>query len=70
VSSSVWQMHRSWALRAMLVLAATALLEAAVVWLAPRPVLWAALVAGTLPLTLVFFVAFPLIRRAGGKAAL
>jgi hypothetical protein len=68
MSSSAWQVHRFWVVRAALVLLVTALAEVAVVWLAPQPVLWAALVAGTLPLSLVCCVGLSLIRTAGGKS--
>lgn len=60
----MWQAHGFWAVRAALVLIVTAVAAALVVWLVPQPILWVALIAGTLPLSLVFLVALPLMRRA------
>jgi hypothetical protein len=67
MSSSVWQVHKVWVMRTVLVLLATVLAEVAVVWSLQQPIRWVGLVAGTLPLTLFFFVALPLIRSEGGK---
>ncbi|HWZ62698.1 MAG TPA: hypothetical protein VNX02_06730 [Steroidobacteraceae bacterium] len=64
----MWHAHRFWVIRVALVLLATGLAEMAVVWLAPQPRLWAVLVAGSLPLSLFFLVAVPLLRREGAKA--
>lgn len=55
--------HKSWLIRAALVLLATATIEIIVVWFAHQPLLWAALIAGSLPLTLFVFVAMPLLRE-------
>ena len=63
----MWQAHRFWVVRAMLVLIVTAMAEALVVWLLPQPITWVALIAGTLPLSMIFLVALPLLRREGGK---
>ena len=63
----MWQTHKFWVVRTALVLIVTALAEAVVVWLVPRPIFWVALVAGTLPLSMVFLVAFPLLRREPGN---
>lgn len=69
MSSSVWRVHRFWVIRAALVLLVTALAEVVVVWSMPQPIRWVAWVAGTLPLTMFFFVAFPLIRRDAGPSS-
>jgi hypothetical protein len=63
MSYSVWRVHKVWVLRTVLVLVATALAEVAVVWSLQQPIRWVGLVAGTLPFSLFFFVALPLIRR-------
>ena len=67
MNASVWQVHRSWVLPTMLVLVLTALAEVAIVWVLAQPARWVALIAGTLPVTLYFFVALPLIRKEGAK---
>jgi hypothetical protein len=62
------QIHKSWLTRAVLVLVATGLADGAVVWFAKRPILWAALIASSLPVTMVVFVAIPILlqrRRTG-----
>jgi hypothetical protein len=59
------QVHKSWVIRAVLVLAATVLAEVAVVSFLSRPLVWVALIAGSLPLTLYVFVAMPLLKRRG-----
>jgi hypothetical protein len=60
---TAWQVHKSWLIPAVLVLLLTCLADAAVVAFVPRPIFWALLIAGSLPLTMTFFVAFPLLRR-------
>jgi hypothetical protein len=64
----MWHAHKFWLVRAALVLAATCLAEMVVVWLVPQPRLWAVLIAGSLPLSMFFLVAVPLVRRAGTEA--
>jgi len=66
---TAFQTHKSWLIRAVLVLVATCLADAAVVWFAPRPILWAGLIAGSLPLTMLVFVAFPILREEGRKSS-
>jgi len=63
MNASVWQVHSFWVLRTALILVITALAEAALVFALPQPARWVALIAGTLPVTLYFFVALPLIRK-------
>jgi hypothetical protein len=63
MNPTTFQVHGSWLLRAALVLVATGLATAAVVWFAQRPLPWAALIPGTLPLSLYIFVAMPLLKQ-------
>jgi hypothetical protein len=65
---TAFQVHKSWFLPAAAVLIATGLADGAVVWFVPLPVLWATLIAGSLPLTMFFFVAMPLLRQEGRKS--
>ena len=58
----MWQAHRFWVVRAMLVLIVTAMAEVLVVWLLPQPLVWVALIAGSLPLSMFFLVALPLLK--------
>jgi hypothetical protein len=51
------------------VLAATAIAECGLVLLAHRPLGWVALIAGSLPATMFFFVALPVLRKERGKLA-
>jgi hypothetical protein len=60
-----FQVHKSWVLRAVLVLTATVLAEVAVVSFLSRPLVWVGLIAGSLPLTLYVFVAMPLLKDRG-----
>jgi hypothetical protein len=59
---SAFQVHRSWLMRMVLVLAITCLVDGTAVWFAARPMLWAALIPATLPLSIFFFVALPVMR--------
>jgi hypothetical protein len=65
----MWRAHKFWVVRAMLVLTITAMAEALVAWLVPQPIVWVALIAGSLPLSMIFLVALPLLeshpRRSG-----
>jgi hypothetical protein len=54
-------------MRAVLVLIVTALAEVAVVSLVQQPLRWVGLIAGSLPVTLFFFVAMPLLRGERGR---
>jgi hypothetical protein len=58
---TAFQVHKSWLTRAALVLLATCLVDGVVVWFAQRPLLWAALIPGTLPLSMFVFVANPIL---------
>jgi hypothetical protein len=57
------QVHKSWLIRAVLVLLVTVLADGAVVWFAQRPLLWAVLIPGSLPLSMFVFVANPILRE-------
>ena len=65
---TAFQVHKSWLIRAALVLVVTVLADGAVVWFAQRPILWAALIGGSLPLSMTVFVAIPLLREEGRKS--
>lgn len=60
---TAFQVHKSWFIRAALVLVATGVAECVTVWLVQRPLLWAILIASTLPLSMIVFVLFPLLRQ-------
>lgn len=55
--------HRLWLTRAGLVLLATVLADSAVGIFAPRPFPWIVLIPATLPLSLLTFVARPVLRE-------
>ena len=62
------QVHKSWLIRAALVLLATVLADGVAVWFAPRPLLWAVLIPGSLPLSMFVFVAIPILREERRKS--
>ena len=62
------QGHKLWLMRAALVLVITYLADCAVVWFAPRPILWSVLIAGTTPLSMLIFVTLPMLRQEGRKS--
>jgi hypothetical protein len=57
------QGHRSWFVRAALVLVGTGLADIAAVWFAQRPILWSTLIASSLPLSMAVFVVIPMLRE-------
>jgi len=63
MSSNAFQVHKHWFVRAVLVLVVTCLADCVAAF-APRPLLWCSLIAGTLPLSMIIFVAFPLMRES------
>jgi hypothetical protein len=65
---TAFHVHKSWLIRASLVLVATVLADGAVAWFAQHPILWAALIAGSLPLSMHVFVAIPILREEGRKS--
>jgi hypothetical protein len=64
---TAFQVHKSWLIRAALVLLATVLADGAVVWFAQRPLPWAVLIPGSLPLSMFVFVAIPILREERQK---
>jgi hypothetical protein len=65
---TAFQVHKFWLIRAALVLVLTCLADGIAVWLAPRPIFWAALIGSSLPFTMVIFVAIPLLREESRKS--
>ncbi len=65
---TAWQVHKGWISRAVLVLGLTGLIDAAVGGLLANPFPWVVLIPGTLPLTVIVFVAMPLLKKAGGDS--
>ena len=65
---TAFQVHKSWLIRAVLVLVVTFLAEGVVVWFVQRPIFWATLIGSTLPFTMVVFVAFPILREERRKS--
>ena len=65
---TAFQVHKSWLVRAALVLLVTVLVDGVVVCFAKRPLLWAAVIPGTLPLSMFFFVATPILREERRKS--
>src|ERR1700683_2716527 len=65
---TAFQVHKSWLIRVVLVLLATALADGAVVWFAQRPILWAVLIPGSLPLSMFAFVAIPILHEEKRKS--
>jgi hypothetical protein len=59
---TVLQVHKSWFVRAALVLVVTGLADIATVWFAKHPILWSTLIASSLPISMVVFVVIPILR--------
>jgi hypothetical protein len=68
MKSTAWQVHKWWVVRAALVLVVTALVDAAAACFASRPILWCTLIASSLPLSMIVFVLFPILRQESGKS--
>jgi len=58
-----WHVHKWWVMRTALVLLVTCSIDAAVGGLAAKPFPWVVLIPGTLPLSMIFFVAWPLLKK-------
>jgi cyanate permease len=69
MKSTAFQVHKSWLIRAALVLVVTVLVDGVVVWLVQRPIFWAALIGASLPLSMIVFVAIPVLRAEARKSA-
>jgi membrane protein YdbS with pleckstrin-like domain len=65
---TAFQVHKAWLIRAALVLVVTALIDAAAVWFMQRPIFWAALIGSSLPLSMIVFVAIPVLREERRKS--
>jgi hypothetical protein len=65
---TAFQVHRSGLVPAVLLLVVTVVVGGVVVCFAQRLLLWAALIPGTLPLSLWFVVALPLLREEKRKS--
>jgi len=60
---TLFQVHKSWLIPAVLVWSITCALDAIVAWLVPHPFPWLGIISGCLPLTMFIVVGWPLIRR-------
>jgi hypothetical protein len=65
---TVFQVHKSWLIRAALVLVVTALAEGLTAWFVPRPLRWCELIASSLSISMVVFVAIPVLRHERRKS--
>jgi hypothetical protein len=65
---TAFQVHKSWLIRASLVLVVTCLADGIAVWFSQRPILWAVLIPGSLPLSMLFLVAWPILREEARKS--
>jgi len=61
-------LHKSWRIRAVLVLVVTCLMDAIVGWFAAKPFPWVVLIPGSLPLSMFIFVAMPLLKQAARES--
>jgi hypothetical protein len=68
MNSNAFQVHKPWLIRVALVLVLTILADGVAVWFALRPILWATLIASSLPITMFVFVALPLLRQESTKS--
>jgi hypothetical protein len=57
------QIHKPWLIRAALVLLVTVLADGLTAWFVSRPLLWCTLIASSLPISMVAFVAIPILRQ-------
>ena len=64
MKTSAIQAHKWWLTRTALVLVITCLIDAIVGWFAAKPFPWVVLIPSTLPLSMFFFVAMPLLKQA------
>jgi hypothetical protein len=65
---TAFRVHKSWLIPAVLVLCVTVLVDGIVMYFARRPMFWATLIPGTLPLSMWFFVGLPLLREERRKS--
>jgi hypothetical protein len=68
MNPTAFQVHKSWLIPTALVLVLTGLADGLTAWFVARPILWCALIGASLPLSLLVFVAMPMLRRERRKA--
>jgi hypothetical protein len=66
---TAFQVHKFWLIRAVLLVVVTDVADGAVGWFAAKPFPWVALIPGTLPLSMFFFVARPSLKQAERESA-
>lgn len=66
---AVFQVQKTWLMRAILLLAVSGFADAAVGWFAVKPFPWIALIPGSLPLSMFLFVARPLLKEADRESS-
>jgi hypothetical protein len=60
---TAWQVHKWWVMRTALVLLVTCSIDAAIGGLAAKPFPWVVLIPSTLPLSMICFLAKPLLKK-------
>jgi hypothetical protein len=65
---TAFQVHKSWLIRTALVLVVTVLADGLTAWFVPRPFRWCTLIASSLPISMVVFVAIPILRQERRKS--
>jgi hypothetical protein len=66
--TAAFRVHKSWLVPAVLVLLITCLADGLVAQFVQRPILWCTLIAGSLPLSMFFFVVLPMLREEARKS--
>jgi hypothetical protein len=64
---TAFQVHKSWLIRAALVLVITGLADGATAWFVQRPFFWCTLIASSLPVSMIVFVVIPILRQESRK---
>jgi hypothetical protein len=65
---TVCPVYKPWLMRAALVLFVTGLVDGVTVWFTQRPVLWATLIASSLPISITAIVIIPMLRQESRKS--
>jgi hypothetical protein len=65
---TAYEVHKSWLMRAALVLVITVLADGLAAWFRPQPILWCTLIASSLPISMAVFVVFPVLRSESRKS--
>jgi hypothetical protein len=68
MNPAIWQVHKGWLIRTALVLTVTCVIDGAAVWFATEPRLWAVMIPCTLPLSIMLFVAIPMLNEEKRKS--